>query len=88
VGSASQQGRTREWAVSTDRADPPCSKRIGACEKESTPIGQPHRATGGKEGESARARVITDRWEPTYQATRARAQLGWCWRLVLKCYEL
>jgi hypothetical protein len=64
VGSASQQGRTHEWAVSTDRADPPCSKRIGACAKESTPIGQPHWATGGKEGESARARVVTDRWDP------------------------
>jgi hypothetical protein len=54
VGSTSQQGRTREWAVSADRVVSPCSERERArarknrC-RQAGPTGQ-----RGREGERAR----------------------------------
>jgi hypothetical protein len=53
VGSTGQRERTREWAVSVDRADPPSSEREWARarrnqHRQAGPIGQ-------REGESAGA---------------------------------
>jgi hypothetical protein len=50
VGSAGQRERTRERAVSTDRAGPSDNRRERARERgELVPTGWPHRAEGERE---------------------------------------
>jgi hypothetical protein len=76
VGSTSQRGQTREWAVNDDREDPPSSER----ERESgrTRRKRHRRAgpTGQQEGERARMRAVADRWDPSIKQTGVRG-LAW-----------